>query len=100
MYYDVVLIEKYATAGLTAQEMSECFASLSCQQAYPVEYQATEVESSAMGLISANAAAAINYDTGESSALHWFISDILNDVEKETPDGVYYFNGLSVKLSR
>lgn len=49
--YDVVLIEKQVGYGMNKAEVMNLFDSLSCNEAYPIEIEAEEHESSAMGLI-------------------------------------------------
>ena len=54
--YDVVLIEKPVGCGLKKTEVLDLFDTLTSDEAYPVEIEAEKHESSAMGLITTQAA--------------------------------------------
>lgn len=101
--YDVVLLERGVTDGLSKKEIFRLLAYLSPdKEYYPVEFPATSVESYAMGFISSEAAGeAFDFDYGLDSALHKFVGAIMDDVDKETPDHVYDFrtpNGCALKV--
>lgn len=104
MKFDVVLCEKPGEAGLQLNEVLEMFKALrGCGQAveaYPIELQATEVESSAMGFITTYAADKLEYIYGDGSGLHSFIASILNDMRNEQQNGEYTYNGLRIKIIR
>ena len=95
--YNVVLIEKQVGYGMNKAEVMNLFDSLSCNEAYPIEIEAEEHESSAMGLITTQAAEKLNFDY---SGLSHFIADILDDMDLENDSFSYDFKGLSIFLSR
>ena len=94
--YDAVFIEKPGEDGLSLAECKELL-SLTEDSVYPLEIFAKQVESSAMGFISANAARKIDFDY---THLKTTIASILDDMMLETPDGVYEIQGLKVKISK
>lgn len=94
--FDVVLIEKPGEEGLNKDEMLFLF-DLIEGEAYPMEVMATQVESSAMGLITAKAARKLNF---EYSCLEHTIASILDDMSLETPAGIYEMQGLKVRILR
>ena len=96
--YDLVLLEKSGIDGLTFEEFQAIYAKTkNVNQFYPIEIMAKKVESSAMGLISVEVADKLDYDYTKLSD---FISDIMDDMDNETEDGVYEFEGLSIYLTR
>ena len=99
MNYGIVLKEKYGVDGLIRSEVINLFDMLDNIEAFPIELQAREHESSAMGFITPEAAELFDYDY-ESSGLHDFIADILDDMEKESDDCTYEFKGIKIWLSR
>ncbi len=93
--FDIVLIEKDNMSGLSAEDISTMLQLLEKD-----EYLFLDIEgnnSSAMGLITFSAAdeMAFCYDD-----LEYFISGILNDMEKESKDGVYFYSQLKIRLTR
>lgn len=97
MNYDVVLIEKPDIEGLTKKEIIGMLSYLKGDYAYPLEIEATMVESIAMGFITPSAANELNYIYDELSI---FVANILNDMNNETSNGVYDFKDLKIKISR
>lgn len=93
--FDVALMEKEAEDGLSAAEGISLLTSIAGKAFIPVEFEGNN--SSAMGFISCEAEDALDYDL---SGLKGFISDILNDMPKESADGIYAFNGLRIHLYR
>ena len=96
MKYDIVLCEMPAEKGLTKALIAEMADMIADDEFYPIEIFAHEVECSAMGFISAEAAEKLDYDYDELSD---YIGDILDDLEKETPDCKYEFKGLTIFMS-
>ena len=99
MKYDVVLMEKPGVDGLTKEEIIDLFGFLNGKYVYPVEIEATKVESVAMGFITTRAANELNYIYND---LNSFVANILNDMNNETQDGVYELPnyGLTIKIMR
>ena len=98
--FGLVLIEKPGEEGLNAGETARIFEKLSEGEAYPMEIYATEVESSAMGFIAVEAAKSIDHQYDQKSQLGGFISDIMNDMDKESDDGIYTFENIDILLTR
>ena len=104
MKYDVVLIEKENCRGLTKTEATNLYDILSKAEGlpetegYPVEIMGCEVESSAMGFITPQAAEKLLYEYGQDSGFGEFITVLLDDVDVET--GAYEYNGLNIWLGR
>ena len=99
MKYDVVLLEKEFTDGLTIHEVISLMNKINYGEAYPVEFESRYHECSAMGFISPKAAEKLGYDYN-TSGFHDFIALILDDVNNETSNHEYSFNGISIYLSR
>lgn len=95
--YDVVLLEKPETSGLTQMDCMELFAKMTEEEFYPLEVLNPASESAAMGFIGVKAAETINY---EFSGLNLFVGQILADMEKETEDGTYVYQSLNISLLR
>lgn len=93
----VCLIEKPCEYGLNGTDISRMMRELGETEVYPVEFPAVEHESSAMGFITAECAEALDYDYQE---LEKYVAGILDDMEKETEDGLYLFHGFTIMLSR
>lgn len=79
--YDIVLKEKPLDEGLTKSEICDLLDMIGDNEVIPVEYQGEY--SSAMGFISINKAAEIDYEYGDISYPSHFIQDILNDMKNE-----------------
>lgn len=91
------LIEKPCEYGLNGTDISRMMRELGETEVYPVEFPAAEHESSAMGLITAECEEALDYDYQE---LAKYVAGILDDMDKETEDGLYPFHGFTIMLSR
>ena len=98
MKFDVILIEKPGTKGLKRSEVMDMFDSLNEDNAYPIEIPNSNGESSAMGFITASGAEKIDYDYDDG--FNQFVGDILADMELESPDGTYEFEGLRIFITR
>lgn len=103
--YDIVLREKPFLEGLIFNDVKELFEKLATSdeadeaEGYPIELEASCVESSAMGFITPSAADALDYDY-VGSGLKDFISHILDDMGNKSEDCCYNFQGLSIYLDR
>lgn len=97
--FDVMLIEKEGIRGLTKEDVASIYDALSAPEAYPIEIDNPDGESSAQGFISSKAAEKIEYDY-VGSGLFPFIGGILADVNQESEDGTYEFKGLTIFLTR
>ena len=95
--YDVVLCEKPFDEGLTLEEIQTMYPMLNNKEAYPIEIEAREHGSSAMGFITPEAADTLDYSYTE---LMEYIASILDDMNKENSDCCYTFNNLAIYLSR
>lgn len=99
--FDVVLIEKYGEDGLSREEVNKLLDMLpEDAKVYPLEMFAREAESSAMGFITPDAADRLDYDTSQYSGFGKFVSGILDDMDKESPDNTYEYKGTRFWLSR
>lgn len=99
MKYGIVLKEKPGISGLTRRDVAYVFDMLNCEEAYPIELEAKEHESVAMGFIDPKFASMLEYDY-EKSGLHDFIAAILDDMEKEDDTNVYehHYNGNRIPI--
>lgn len=97
---DIALIEKYGTEGITLDELSTLYSMIPSEQAYLLEYDARQVESTAIGVITPDTAARLGWDTERNSPLHDFVASILDDVDNESADGHYMFCGADVVIIR
>lgn len=91
------LIEKPCKYGLDDADISRMMQELGEAEVYPVEFPAAEHESSAMGFITAECAEDFEFDYRE---LAKYVAGILDDMDKETEDGLYPFHGFTIMLSR
>lgn len=99
MKYDVVLIEKPFFEGISFLEIKSLFNLLLTDEVYPIEIQ-SNCESSAMGFITSEAADKIDYAYETNTYFANFITDILDDMDKESEDHIYEFKGLKIWLGR
>lgn len=117
MVYDIALIEKEGTNGLNFNEITLLYDFVSSvhtnreTEVYPLEIEAKEHESTAMGFITAKAANILDYDY-KNSGFADFIASILDDMELEDKLAidtytigavtyrVYEFKGLKIWLNR
>ena len=97
--FDVVLIEKVGDDGLLKDDAEMMFRIMNGSEAYPIEVENLRGDSSAMGFIAKDAARKIEYEY-TASGLFPFIGEILGDMNLESEDGTYMFNGLSIYLTR
>ena len=97
MKYNLVLIEKYGTDGITLEEATEMLNMLISTVAYPIELEAYKHACSAMGFIDPEYADSLEYDY---SGLHDFIAGILDDMEQESLTHTYNFGGGMIYLTR
>lgn len=78
-------------------EVLDLFDTLTSDEAYPVEIEAEKHESSAMGLITTQAAEKLDFNY---AGLSHFVSSILDDMDLENDSFSYDFKGVSIFLSR
>lgn len=97
--FDVVLLEKPMEDGLTKDEILKMYDILSGTEGYPIEHWGSGA-SVAMGFITPNASEELHGEYEHNSALGAFIASILDDMNKETEDGVYEFKGLRIWMRR
>ncbi len=103
MSYDVVLKEKPDTDGLEKSEIIVMLELLpDFEQVVPVEYSNINGISTAMGFFSVKAADKLNFQIADSegSPFACFVSEILGDMNLESPAGEYEFEGLKIFLAR
>ena len=104
-WYGLALFEKHATNGLNLNELSLLYNLIAAshhnanQEVFPIEFEAREHESSAMGFITPEAAEILDYDY-ESSGLHDYIASILDDMNNVHRDNQYSFKGVNIYLCR
>ena len=84
--FEIALLERPGEQGLTRDEITRLAACIDCDEMYPIEIEAREHESSAMGFIARTAAERLDFDYDELSAK---IARILDDMTLESSDGVY-----------
>lgn len=60
-------------------------------EAYVVEFTATNVESTAVGVIRPEAASWLGYETDANSPIHVFVEGILDDINNSS--GYYTYRG-------
>ena len=90
--YDVILLERPGSEGLSCKDIIRLMQFIDLDKTYyPVEFGKANVDSAAMGFVSAEAAEILEFDYDSDSELAQFIYSILNDMEKESPDHVYEF---------
>ena len=99
MEYGIALREKQAEYGLTRNDVIDLFDMLNNVEAYPIELEAREHECVAMGFITPEVAELFDYDY-EASGLHDFIANILDDMNNESDDCRYEYQGVKIWLSR
>ena len=97
--YDIALVEKEFESGMTRSEIMDLYDMLGGREVFPIELRAGEHSCSAMGFITAEAADSLDYDY-ETSGLEAFVANILDDMDNESEDCTYHFNGLKIWLSR
>ena len=100
--FDVALIEKPFLDGLSFADVKGLFNLLSIDEngeVYPIEIQ-SDCQSSAMGFITSEAADKIDYEYEVNTRFADFITDILDDMEKESEYHTYEYKGLRIWLER
>ncbi len=98
--FDIALIEKFGSDGLSLAEIVNLFDMLKDAECYPIEILNPEGESSAMGFISVKAGEKLGFEYDIKSDLGKFVGSILADVNKENEDCMYAFKDLKIWLSR
>ena len=96
---DIVLIEKPGMDGLTMNDITGLYIVLNESVGYPIELNSKLHESTAMGFITPDAAERLDFDY-DKSGLHDFVSAILDDMNLESLNHLYDFNGITIWLTR
>lgn len=91
--YDIALYE--TDRALKKQSYAELLAMVKGSEVLRVEIEADNVECSAMGFISYEAAEKLDFDYTD---LNKYISEILDDLEKENDQHLYTYQGLSIYM--
>lgn len=91
--FDIALYE--TDWALKKQSYAELLAMVGDSEVLPIEIEAGYVECSAMGFISYKAAEKLDFDY---TGLNKYISEILDDLEKENDQHLYTYQGLSVYM--
>ncbi len=99
-YFEIVLLEKPGSRGLTRSETTDLHDMLSMNEAFPIEIGDINGNSTAMGFITPDAAEKLQYEYGQESDLGQFVASILDDMGKESEDGTYVFKDLRIWLNR
>lgn len=98
MRFDVALFEKNGADGLTKSEICTLY-DMVAEDVFPLDIEAKEHECAAEGFISVKAAEKLSYDYKTSGFID-FIQNILDDMEKESENGIYNFKSLTISLTR
>lgn len=96
----LVLHEKTVDSGLTRNEAIDLIDMLNCDEFYPIQIEATLVESVAMGFVSRMWFDSLDLGSGEDNQLDEFVANIMNDMNNESEDCIYEFKGRKIWLSR
>lgn len=86
---DIALKQVEAGEALTALDIINLLNKINDTKFEPITIDADYHECSAMGFASQNLMTILMYNTSD---LTHFISNILDDTEKETPDGIYQYH--------
>lgn len=95
--FDIALLEKPGTDGLTAANVRDLFSMLTDTEAYPIEIANAAGDSYAMGFIAVSAADKLNYSY---DLITENVQKILSDIDNENPLGVYQMQDLNVYIGR
>lgn len=98
--FDAVLIEKPEDCGVTREDAGTIFGSLKSPEAVPVEIENDNLASSAIGMITVEAAELLGYDYGQESGFGKFVRSIIGDMANESEDGTYSFKNLRIWITR
>lgn len=97
MEFKLILHEKPVNEGLTRSEAIDMIDMLSDNEFLLIEIEAKQHESAAMGFISMEFADKLNYDYEGLTA---FVANILDDMNNESDDCIYEFEGEKIWLTR
>lgn len=98
--FGIMLREKEGEYGLTYDDILELMKPLKNKEVFPVEFFAKEHECVAMGFITVEAANMLDFDYDEDSDISHFVAEILDDMDLETENGEYEFEGICIKMTR
>lgn len=99
MGFSLVLHEKQADTGMIRSEAIDLIDMLSDGEFLPIEIEAKQHESIAVGFITFEFADKLNFDY-EGSGLNKFIANILDDMDNEREDCIYDFADEKIWLTR
>lgn len=99
---DAIFLEKPLSDGLTVCETIALARKMQEEnpkaELIPLEIQAEH--SVALGFITVEATEKISYRYESNSDIAAFVRNILEDVNNETSDGIYTFEGLTIQITR
>lgn len=95
--FDIVLLEKPDTDGLTKANCMDLYDMLKESEAYPIEIPNFNNNSMVIGFITPTAAEELKY---EYEKLTQYIQQILGDIALENEMGYYTWQQLDIYLSR
>ena len=98
--FGIMLREKEGEYGLTYDDILELMEPLKNKEVFPVEFFAKAHECVAMAFITVEAANILDFDYDEDSDISHFIAEILDDMDLETENGEYEFEGIRIKMTR
>ena len=91
--FHAVMLQKGGVDGLTKAEITRLLDMLPDDaEVYPIDLEARDHECSAQGFILSEGADMIDFDY-EASGFHDFVAEIMDDMENESPDCIYCFDG-------
>ena len=100
MKYDIVLLEKEGETGLKKEEVKKLLDHIRGEEVYPLEFPSKTHDCGAMGFITPEAANKLDFIYDYGSKIHDFIASILDDIELESTNHTYSYQGLSIWLDR
>lgn len=100
MKYDIVLLEKEGVTGLKKEEVMKLMDHIQGEEVYPLEFPSKTHDCVAMGFITPEAANKLDFIYSNGSKIHDFIASILDDMELESENHTYSYQGLSIWLNR
>lgn len=97
----VILHEKPFMEGLDRTEAIDMIDALINPSSFvPIEIEAGCHDSSAMGFIDTDVLNELSDENNSIEKMKEFIAGILDDMEKETEDGMYVFNKYNIYMTR
>ena len=88
--YDMILVQKPVPNGLKPRDFGLFVLHFDQEKEYfPVEIPSSDLNSSAMGVITSEASECFDYEN-EGDVFN-YIADLLSDFDKQNDDGIYVF---------